>query len=640
MSTVRLTSEWAVGGKPPGSGDDYAILSCSQGQLDHNAFEDIRTRYAIGTPAELPQVTIAWVGAEENARLILAIQDWSGEEDRRRRGIARTAYFCVPYDQVARSPVSYEALYRAFSGCRLPAAGPLVVPVPRLDPGALAAAVQETVMGVAALLMTDQHVCVVEGGAVPTSTRLRFLDTVAALLPYGMRTRLTASTWASSTAEHKIKLSFTEHVPPGAYAVAWGRAAEIPAHEDAAHAYLGLLRHHRPDAALVDWLATRTEQLSFNENGRSRALDLLREFGSSGGTAAGLSAAGQDQVERLLVECAEALDHGSPDDLENTLFRLDNATSRRGTTLSEEERSRCQKLIEERGLLLKDRALSTSLEAHLYETLVLAGYGSTVTYGEMRRILQEVPAPSRALMTAIMHRPVPDLAVSITMADRLGHAALERQLESWSARQLVEVAARQPHDPRTVKIACDEIVKRGEDGAEAAEIAQALHEHGYLVEAVSALHPAAGARFTRLRHLLWAAYGPEPQPRDFERVFYSPAGRSPALIAAAVCLYGPDAGDALTSSVVSFLRGAELDAQTFDHVKRLLVESRTGNRLRQLTSAEPARTGLRRLGRRRSQGARHLEDGQGNGFIPYLVIAVLSVIAVVQLILLAVMVSW
>lgn len=246
--------------------------------LSRDDFEEIRTVYTIGTPEKLPQVTTAWVGSGDDAHLVLAIQTWSDEEDRRHRRIARTHYFCVPYARITQPPhpVSYEDLYHVLGMCSLTTDRQLVVPVPTLDSGAVAARIDGTAMTTAALLMTGQHVCVVDGEAVPTIERLRFLDTVAALLPYGMRARLTASTWASSTADHKIRLAFTQHVPARTYPVAWGQLAEIPRHEEDAYRYLTLLGRHAPDAKLVDWLAARTEPLTFGKNGRSRVLDLLR----------------------------------------------------------------------------------------------------------------------------------------------------------------------------------------------------------------------------------------------------------------------------------------------------------------------------------------------------------------------------
>ncbi|MER5645845.1 hypothetical protein [Streptosporangium sp. NPDC002524] len=603
MSMVELPLEWAVGGKPPGSGDDYEILACSQKQLSRDDFEEIRTVYATGTPENLPQVTIAWVGADENTRLVLAIQDWSDEKDRRHRSIARTRYFCVPYARLARppSPVSYEELHRALAVFPLPTERQVVVSVPTLDSGVVAARIGAMVTTTAALLMTGRHVCVVGGEAVSVTNRLRFLDTVAALLPYGMRARLTASTWASSTAEHKIRLSFTQHVPHGTYPVTWGQLAEIPGHEQDAHDYLDLLLRHSLDARLIGWLATRTEPLTFGKNGRARALDMLRRFDPSpppalvppqaitsgqASTVVSLPVdADQDPVERLLVECAETLAHGGEAELKDVLIKLDGVVAGRGMTISEDERVRYQKIIRNRQLLSGWSDLSEELEAQLFEVILMAGYGLTVTPEQMGGISRDVLHPTRALMTAIVRRPVPDPVVSMILAHQLGQGELEEALRPQRTRDLVEVAARQPYDMRVVTIACDELVRRGGADAEDPEVAKALCDHGYLTDAVGALYPATGrSQFDLFRDLLKASYGQELHIKAFEEILRSPGARSPMLVAAAVALYGTGAGGALKTTVIRFLGESGLDPEIFEHV-RLLIESEPG--VSHLTTGKP-----------------------------------------------------
>ncbi|WP_440072375.1 hypothetical protein [Streptosporangium sp. OZ121] len=599
MSTVRLPFEWAVGGKLPGSGDDYRILACSQGLLSRDDFEDIRTVYTIGTPEELPQVMIAWVGKGDDARLVLAIQSWSDEEDRRHRRIARTRYFCVPYAHITQPafPVSYEDLYQALGAFPVPTERQLVVSVPAFDSGVVAARIDGTALCTAALLMTGQPVCVVGGEAVPMIERLRFLDTVAALLPYGMRARLTASTWASSTADHKIRLAFTQHVPVGTYPVAWGQPVEIPDQEEDAYRYLTLLARQDLNAGLLDWLASRTEPLTFGKNGRARALDLLRGFDPSPVLALmppPSPSPAQDPVEGLLTECADILERGGTAEIRGVLDRLDGVVASRGLMISDDERARYQKIIRDRRLLPPKDGLPEELRAYLLAVIQMAGYGPAATSAPRTDgVTQEVAPPARVSTTATVRRSPPDPVASMKTAYQQGREEREEMLRPLQTRELVAVAARQPYDMRVVEIACDELVIRGGGHAEDPEIAEALREYGYLADAISGLHPAGDrARFDRLYDLLRAAYGPEFGHKQFEEVIRSPAGQSPTLLAAAVFLFGGGAGEALKKSAINLVRDSGLDREIFEGVERRLLESESG--VSHLIAAGPPRKKWRR----------------------------------------------
>lgn len=250
---MLITAEWALWGVPPGSKDTHDVLSCSQGRIGRSGFSQLVDRYAKATPRELPQVTIARAGAGEAAHIFLAVQEWSGAYDGLGRGIAVTRCFCVPYAQAALGPVSYERLYRALEGQALPPDGaPLVVDPPALDVEATAAAVGQTAMGAAALLLTGQRVCVVEGGGASLLDRLRFLDTVAALLPYGFRTKLIASTWAPLAAEHRSRLFFAEYPSEKAFNIVWRQEVSIPESHDVAHRYHDMLTSRKERARRAD----------------------------------------------------------------------------------------------------------------------------------------------------------------------------------------------------------------------------------------------------------------------------------------------------------------------------------------------------------------------------------------------------
>ncbi|GAA4213312.1 hypothetical protein [Microbispora amethystogenes] len=279
----RIGFEWALEGKEHGSYDEYGLLRWSAERLAH-VFDKLRARYAAGTPSELPQVTIVPAGledkdtGEQSHNVVLAIHTWSDNRDFTGRKVAYTRWFFVPYHQLQDHPVSYQALYAAFDALPPTPEPPLTVAVPALDPRAVMPG--PDALAAAALLASGQQVCLVGADGVPMAQRLRFVDTVMALLPYGLRTRFSAATWTSSTTKHRIKLSFARYAPEGVQAVQWGQGADIPQDEYSAK-YHRILRNRDVDYPdLIGWLAGRTEPLSFNDGDRPRVFDLLHQSAS------------------------------------------------------------------------------------------------------------------------------------------------------------------------------------------------------------------------------------------------------------------------------------------------------------------------------------------------------------------------
>lgn len=280
MNTVLVTAEWAIWGKQPNGRDDYKILDSSQGRLGPDNFAMIVTRFGARPPKAQPQVTIAGLSRSQRY-LALNIEEPSSWSDGMGRQFTVTRCFCIPYAQVTERPVSYEALYRALNETSLPTDNPLTIEIPEFDPEEIASRVDPTVVGAAALLLTGEPVCIVADEAVPMLDRLSFLDAVAALLPYGMRTTLTASTWTSSTTSHQIRLSFAEHARDSTHMIPWGTPADIPHTHEIARRYFDLLARQPNLAELIGRLVIATEPLSFASTDRHHALALLNDFSST-----------------------------------------------------------------------------------------------------------------------------------------------------------------------------------------------------------------------------------------------------------------------------------------------------------------------------------------------------------------------
>ncbi|WP_345428456.1 hypothetical protein [Actinoallomurus vinaceus] len=275
-----IEAEWALWGKPPGERDDYSVTAASRGRYQPAQFKEIIARFTPGTPDSpeaLPRVTLSWVGANDDAHLGLAIQTWTGDKDGVGRDIAETRYFCVPYRQLSAHPVSYVELYEALKDLspRDHGSQPIRVQVPELDPGRLAADIaalgEQTVRETAALLLIPRRaVCVVRAEQTKLLERLRFLDAVISLLPYGYRTRFTASTWTNSATRHRIRLSFARRARDETQPVIWRGSGHVPHDEAAAFAYLerldALLTGGREPSWIIGRLAAEIEPRRFEDS--------------------------------------------------------------------------------------------------------------------------------------------------------------------------------------------------------------------------------------------------------------------------------------------------------------------------------------------------------------------------------------
>jgi hypothetical protein len=132
----------------------------------------------------------------------------------------------------------------------------MVAPVP------FASSVGEQESLVAALLLTGKPVCITGAGRVSILDRLRFVDAVMSMLPYGMRSQMSASTWTNLTAaKHNFRLYFSDVPRDRAkrdlrdHVVDWGRPEPGPIGDRNAEDYLyGLRAVADPPAALARYV--------------------------------------------------------------------------------------------------------------------------------------------------------------------------------------------------------------------------------------------------------------------------------------------------------------------------------------------------------------------------------------------------
>lgn len=229
MGQRQVAAEWAWISKEPGSHEDYAILAASTGPAGVQAFA--RT-YVAGVPsseatddapAASPWVTFGSHETSADRRLLsISVQDPWGARDQARRPIWPRRFFLCWYEDIASACASYRSLWNAVAPLELPRPdrGPVRFMVGPQSLGDVLTAIDELgfdqVAAIAAALL-DGPVAVtgtIASRLTKTSMpadRLAILDAVAALLPYGFRACLSASTAVDNTVAHRIRLILADY---------------------------------------------------------------------------------------------------------------------------------------------------------------------------------------------------------------------------------------------------------------------------------------------------------------------------------------------------------------------------------------------------------------------------------------------
>lgn len=241
-SAVRqpVIAEWACIGKRPGDGDAYGVLQTSVGDTD---FGQYAGRYVTGTPSSdlpanapgaLPWITFGTFNKEAAGRVIaVTISDsWQGR-DRGRRRILPQRLFLFRYAQLAEVGASYLQLWRALEHVTLPADDhmPMAIDLRPQSIDDLIATIEsygvKRMIALAGLVL-EGRIALAGTAELARDARLAALDAVAALLPYGFRSFLTAGSAADNKLAHGLDLVFAEF-PNDQILVPLPTGARIPA---------------------------------------------------------------------------------------------------------------------------------------------------------------------------------------------------------------------------------------------------------------------------------------------------------------------------------------------------------------------------------------------------------------------------
>jgi hypothetical protein len=534
---TEVTVDWALWGKAKGD-SEYHVLRSSDGIFSKDHFEKSFDRYAPGTLDKVPQVTMSWFYDDNQQQFFTVIaiyeQSQKNAHDSRGRDFVLSRCYCAPYDQLAKGRVSYWNMYAEFTKIPIPDNRHDVFTPPLPGPGTDGTS-SPLARLTAAMLLTGRPVCILDADDVDYLERLRFLDSVTSLLPYGLRTRLSATTWVNSLFnEHKFRLFFSSASRDGDEKVLW-EADDIQTSTGYRNAdrYLRWLINdaHNPVARL----ATLTQPADFSPHDIE---DLLKKVSTlptvqQRGTTVPWRHERRPQkaiegpsryegtptlpevpqpppklsesvsFEKLLEECDEMMRGRSVSMKKGSINGL---AQYHDDQVTAEQRQRYQQIIKERQLFRIDPMLAADLQDTLYNALLRNAFGMPLTYEAYCQVESCAgPRMNWSLLRTIRAGEIPDV-VRLLIADALAEEpAPIAGVDDPPAIILAKAFSylNSHHGHIIYKVALDDLRRRTTLGAEAI-----LYDTSYLAPALRALHrDSPEARLAQLQALLRICYG-------------------------------------------------------------------------------------------------------------------------------------
>jgi hypothetical protein len=563
-ATVEV--EWALWGKEARD-REYRLLRCSTGTFHSPDFTFVIDRYSPGTLDQLPQVTISWLPHPETgapSHLAVAIHETAADDDPRGaasrdrydavgREITFVRYFCVPYDVLAQQAISYQAVYDRLRRHPLPDDGrePVNVdlgipPAPRVS-----ASQREFAALVAAQLLTTRPVCILGADQIRLEDRLRFIDLVMSMLPYGARSRLSAATWVNSNSTgHKMRLFFaaaaredtdgygtSRRLPD--IAVQWGRPDSVQVTDAEALDYLNWPGFGR------SWAPARLAKSTTPRDLRDKASirEMIRELS--------LGRLDSLPVAEILACLGEDLRYGVDSDVRLYIESLQRKSTQRRPA---QERREYRALIKHYGLLA-GTPQAGPWQDHLYRALLALAFDSPLTYMSYLQIedcLGSSLQDHHALLALLKEQPAKIDGSWLLVRRGLGYDLDSLLSALWTngvvPSDLIMVLAKDasPGEPALhpehgrlmIDPALQYMLRYGDNGR-----AQ-FRKIGYLAPALDHYFPGdEAAQVKRLILILRNTHGNNLSKRDIKDIFSTPGyPPSDALLGAVIGL-APNHGD-------------------------------------------------------------------------------------------------
>jgi hypothetical protein len=224
MASTEVVADWAWISKDLSAGIGYSILRVSTDAVDFGAisgdFEPGAPSSTIApeSPDAPPWVTYGPGGGRDGMLISVSVRDPWTERDHTGRPVRPQRLFVMRYPDLTDADASFQTIWAAVRDAPVPApdGAPLVLTVAGQSPDDLIPVVEanfDSLAAIAAALL-DGPVAIGDASHLPRERRLALLDAVAALLPYGFRADLSASSSVNNTVKHQIRLVMADFANP------------------------------------------------------------------------------------------------------------------------------------------------------------------------------------------------------------------------------------------------------------------------------------------------------------------------------------------------------------------------------------------------------------------------------------------
>jgi hypothetical protein len=323
MAETQIAADWAWISKDPAEGIGYSVLATSAANVDFRPFIG---RYVPGspnssTPADAPDappwVTFGPVATKGDGVLMsVSVRDPWQDRDHAGRPVWPQRLLVMRFADLAAAQASYQTMWAFAHNAPVPRDPP--EPLQLVVAGQVTATLAATIeryglpqLAALAAALLDGPVVVSEAAGLQRDERLAVLDAIAALLPYGFRADLSASSVVDNTVEHGIRLAFANY--PSAEQQL--RSLRAPAHQpgsERANRYQAMLAEKaaaRGLQAVVDHLWTFRAPCSFDYP--DDAPTILAELDFYGGFSRALRErrASRAQVLKFFADPGRAQEH-------------------------------------------------------------------------------------------------------------------------------------------------------------------------------------------------------------------------------------------------------------------------------------------------------------------------------------------